>query len=228
MKYLSFANLEIIQTEKSEGSIKDIETIRAFLPPDSNTKIFEMNQVHSDAIAIIHAHDTDSRKIVATDALLTNQTGVWLMVKTADCIPVALYDPQTKAIGVVHCGWRGAVKEIVQKTVVAMGKEFSSKPTNLKVFIGSSIRSCCYTFTEAPTQEVVPAWQKHIAIKPDGWHIDLVGHTIASLRNAGVIETNIIDLGECTYHNLTHFSYFRQKKTGEEHGLNAMVVQLKQ
>lgn len=228
MKYLSFANLEIIQTEKSDGSINDFEAVKAMLPTDPNNKVIEMNQVHSDAIVTIEKTDTRSRKISATDALLTRQTGVWLMVKTADCIPLVLYDPQANAIGVVHCGWRGAVKELAQKTVTAMGREFSSKPADLKVFIGSSIRSCCYTFGEAPMQEAIPTWQKYITIKPDGWHIDLVGHTTELLRNAGVKEANIIDIGECTFHNLTHFSYFRQKKTGEEHGLNAMVVQLKQ
>jgi YfiH family protein len=229
MKYLSFANLEIIQTDKSDGSIEGRESVRKILPVESGKHtIIEMDQVHSDTIAVIRQANVADQKIPTTDAVITNQKGVWLMAKIADCVPLVLFDPNTKVVAVVHSGWRGTVKQIATKTLKTMETEFFCKAKDIKVFIGSSIRSCCYVFNESPAQDADPEWKKYITVKPDGWHIDLVGHLSANLQQAGVLEANIIDIGECAFHNLNHFSYFRQKKTAEERGLNAMVVQLRQ
>jgi len=88
------------------------------------------------------------------DALLTNQPGLLLSVRTADCLPVLLADPRRRAVGVVHAGWRGALARIVAKAVGEMRRLFGSQPEDLRAALGPSIRVCCYEVG----QEVVDAF----------------------------------------------------------------------
>ena len=65
------------------------------------------------------ALDRESR-IPATDALVTNQPGICLMVLSADCVPVLLFEPEKRVVAAVHAGWRGTAAEIVGVTVRVM------------------------------------------------------------------------------------------------------------
>ncbi len=89
------------------------------------------------------------------DALMTDQTGVLLSVRTADCLPVMIADPKRKVVAVVHAGWRGALARIVEKTVGEMRRVYGSLPQNLIAVMGPSIRTCCYEVSD----EVVDAFQ---------------------------------------------------------------------
>src|ERR1035438_2050216 len=43
------------------------------------------------------------------DALIENQSGSVVAVKTADCIPILLVDERRRAVAAVHAGWRGTL-----------------------------------------------------------------------------------------------------------------------
>jgi len=91
----------------------------------------------------------------AGDALLTDQAGILLSVRTADCLPILLADPNHRAVAAVHAGWRGALARIVEKAVGEMRRVYGSVPQNLRAVLGPSIRACCYEVGE----EVVEAFQ---------------------------------------------------------------------
>jgi len=78
------------------------------------------------------------------DALLTDQPGIILSVRTADCLPVLLVDRHRKAVAAVHAGWRGALARIVEKAVGEMRRLFGSQPEDMLAALGPSIRVCCY------------------------------------------------------------------------------------
>lgn len=78
------------------------------------------------------------------DALLTDQPGILLSVRIADCAPILLVDPAPHAIAVVHAGWRGLLQRIAEKTVGEMRRTFHSQPEELLAAVGPSIRVCCY------------------------------------------------------------------------------------
>jgi polyphenol oxidase len=89
------------------------------------------------------------------DALVTDQPGILLSVRTADCVPLLLVDPGRRAIAAVHAGWRGSLNRIAEKTVGEMRRAFHSRPEELLAAIGPSIRACCYEVG----QEVVEAFR---------------------------------------------------------------------
>ena len=63
---------------------------------------------------------------------------------TADCLPIILVDPEQRAVGVFHAGWRGTVKRIVEKGVGQMRLWFGTRPRDVKAAIGPGIHSCCF------------------------------------------------------------------------------------
>ncbi|WP_447973469.1 peptidoglycan editing factor PgeF [Nitrospira sp. Kam-Ns4a] len=82
------------------------------------------------------------------DALMTNQPGVLVTVRTADCVPVLLHDPVRRVVAAVHAGWRGAVAGIIPRTLETMRRRFGSTPDSLRVGIGPSVGACCYEVDE--------------------------------------------------------------------------------
>lgn len=162
-------------------------------------------QTHSLNIAVVTdadagrgSVDIDSR-IPCTDALITNRRGIALMVLTADCVPVLLYDPATHSAAAIHAGWRGTANGIVGLTVKKMADEFGTKPENLMAAIGPCIGACCF--------EVGDDVAVHFSHWPDTilrrseWprpHIDLVLANSIQLEQAGVPASNIESSDECT------------------------------
>ncbi|NBS67564.1 hypothetical protein EBT31_01435 [bacterium] len=73
---------------------------------------------------------------IKADGLITNLKHIPLLAAAADCAPVFIYDPKTKAVGVFHIGWRGTAREMPIKGIEAMEKAFGSNPSALRVVIG--------------------------------------------------------------------------------------------
>jgi len=72
-------------------------------------------QIHSNKIVYIKNSKILKRK--SADALITKKTHLGLGILTADCAPILLCDPKKKIIGAIHAGWRGAIKNIIYKTI---------------------------------------------------------------------------------------------------------------
>jgi purine-nucleoside/S-methyl-5'-thioadenosine phosphorylase / adenosine deaminase len=51
------------------------------------------------------------------DGIITSTPGVPVAVLTADCVPVALADPATGQVAVVHAGWRGVAGGVLPAAV---------------------------------------------------------------------------------------------------------------
>ncbi len=100
-----------------------------------------MRQLHSD---VLHKLASAPAKKLEGDALMTDVPGLLLVIRTADCLPVLLADPENRAVAAVHCGWRGTEKRILEKTVLAMGEAYGSKPTEMLAALGPCIGAACY------------------------------------------------------------------------------------
>src|SRR5262249_22067750 len=74
----------------------------------------------------------------------TNRPSLLLAVQTADCVPILLVDPKSRAVAAVHAGWRGTLQRIVAKTIGKMQMQFGSGPADVLAAIGPSIGGCCY------------------------------------------------------------------------------------
>jgi YfiH family protein len=67
-----------------------------------------------------------------------------LMLRFADCLPIFLYDPKRRAIGLGHAGWRGTARGLGTHMVSAMVECLGIKPAETIACLGPAIGPCCY------------------------------------------------------------------------------------
>jgi YfiH family protein len=173
-------------------------------------------QVHGKNVLVIDAIppsvENPSFFTVGTgDALITNLTGVGLVIQVADCQAVMMADPAKRVIANVHVGWRGNTWNIVGQTINVMRNRFDCDPSKLHVGIGPSLGPCCAEFVNYKTEIPKIYWQyKDTRHRFDLWRI-----TTQQLAAAGVDVKNISVSGVCTKcHSDVYFSYRAKKLTG--------------
>ncbi|MCX6062019.1 MAG: peptidoglycan editing factor PgeF [Campylobacterales bacterium] len=170
--------------------------------------LIHMSQIHSDTIITIddtHSFDT----IPQCDALITNRLNTPIMVMSADCTPVLIYDPIHNAIGAVHAGRKGALNKILPKTLHAMNQAFDTQINDVQIVLGPSIHGCCYEVNENIVNEVIEKGYED-AIRRENKRVFLDVNTILllQLRSLGVKKENIEVVNHCTSCNCdTYFSY---------------------
>ena len=148
-------------------------------------------QVHSNNVCWMK----EAGRPEQTDAVITDQPGLCVCVKTADCIPILLYDERKRLVAAVHAGWRGTVSRIVQKTIREM---HPVNPTDLHAIIGPGISLEQFEVGD----EVYEAFREagfpmeRIARKDERWHIDLWDANRWLLEQEGV--EDIFVEGTCT------------------------------
>jgi YfiH family protein len=179
-----------------------------------------MRQLHSD---VIHRLEAAPEAKLEGDALLTNVPGLLLVIRTADCLPVLLVDPENRAVAAVHCGWRGTEKRLLDRAIRAMGEAYGSKPGDLVAAVGPCIGPACYevgpevrkAFLEAGFPErlfvergKLPAIQ--VPNYQGKYLLDLRGANLWLLREAGVSKSRVFNSGPvCTHCEPRLLSYRR-------------------
>ncbi|NLG48522.1 MAG: peptidoglycan editing factor PgeF [Chloroflexi bacterium] len=105
-------------------------------------RVVTVQQVHGNRVAVASEQD-GGRIFPETDALISQIPGLYLLLRFADCVPVFLYAPRQRAVGLTHAGWKGTLQEIAMQTVRAMTATFGCQPGELVAGIGPSIGPCC-------------------------------------------------------------------------------------
>ena len=172
-----------------------------------------MEQVHGDKISFVSEKNLGI-VIPDADGLVSSKSGVFLMVKSADCVPVLFFDKNKKIFGIVHAGWKGAYKEIVKIMVSEMVAK-GSIPLDIIVGIGPSIRVCCYNINkerEDMFKNKFTKWQEKILEKRSNQiFLDSQALIKLQLKECGILNANIKDCMICTKDNLDFYSYRRAK-----------------
>jgi YfiH family protein len=134
---------------------------------DARTRLISVRQVHGNDVLTIDGPVREGQSFDGGwDALMTNQPGIMVAVRTADCVPVLLHDPARRIVAAVHAGWRGAVAGIVPNTIAAMNGRFGGKAAALRMAIGPSAGACCYEVDEpvlSKLRAAFPDWRQVIA-----------------------------------------------------------------
>ena len=78
------------------------------------------------------------------DAVVTDAPGDGAAIKTADCVPVLLADPESGAVAGAHAGWRGTCRGVAGAAVRALVGRSGAAPHTLHAVIGPAIRACCF------------------------------------------------------------------------------------
>lgn len=223
-------NLGMHRGDDPENVAKNHEILATALG-FSAKKIILTHQVHSDVVRIVTEKDRqgfDHHQYPQCDALITNTSGVALMVFTADCTPILLHDPVTGAVGAVHAGWRGTAMDIVGKTVRTMQAAFGCDPQNIRAAIGPNIGACCFeTDGEVPAAMVETfgaAAEKWIRPQKSKYYVNLKEINRLALTRTGV--ENVEISGDCTVCQCHRF--WSHRVTGGVRGAQGAVILCKE
>ncbi|MBR3658516.1 MAG: peptidoglycan editing factor PgeF [Bacteroidaceae bacterium] len=184
--------------------------------------VVQPHQVHGCEIREVLRPDTTRDELEGVDALVTNVPGVAISVRTADCIPVLLYDPVHKAIAAVHDGWRGTVQRLSQKVIAFMHDRYGTCAADVLAVIGPGIGPDSFQVGQEVADAFAAAGFPMAEILKDcdpkaptadnpmagGLHIDLWRANEWLLEQAGVRFVQVA--GICTYQDPRFFSARRE------------------
>ena len=162
------------------------------------------------------------------DALITNEPDTGLVIYTADCTPILLWDPVTGAVGAAHAGWRGTAAAIGAKTAMAMADAYGCDPANIRAAIGPNIGPCHFeTHADVP-EAMLSAFGEDAGpfIRPQGekYYVNLKEINALSLRRIGVKHIEIST--ECTMCRPDR--YWSHRITGPARGSQGAVILCKE
>lgn len=170
--------------------------------------IVKPKQIHSNIIVSIN----QPGEILNVDGVITNHTDLILSIQVADCMPIFLHDKNNDIIGLVHAGWRGVSKGIINKTIEKLN-ELNSDLNNVKILLGPSIRQCCF---EIGPEVATLFEEKYLRNGDDGRsYMDLQNYVIDTFDYLGVKRKNIFDTNTCTCCSNDYHSF---RRDGEKAG----------
>ncbi len=172
-----------------------------------------LRQVHSN---IIHFILDVPNASLRGDAMITGLPRLFLIIKTADCLPVLLVDEKKLVVAAVHCGWKGTLLRLLENVVSGMKARFGSAPADILAALGPSIGGGCYEVGEdvrGPFREngFPDALFLPVPARPRKYFFDLREANRLQLHSQGVADKNIFSIDVCSHCDRRFPSYRRDR-----------------
>jgi len=170
-----------------------------------------LNQIHSYKCLSFSSIECEG------DALYTNKKNEVCAILTADCLPIFITDTHGQEVAIVHAGWKGLVRGVIEETL----KAFDSK--NLVAHFGPAISQDSFEVSEEVRDQYI---SKDIIFKSafktiTGKHYLDLYHAAKLILNS--FNINKISGGdECTYKQKDE--YFSYRRDGIHSGRMANLI----
>ncbi len=167
-------------------------------------------QIHGDQIE--QRTQQNARYNIEADGHWTKEVDLWLSVRSADCVPILVYNPEKNVIAAVHSGWKGTYAKITNN----LYSEWAVKgllSERMVWFVGPFIDASSFVAKE----DVLSRFRERNFASQILFHhsngevsIDLLGCIKLDLEAAGFQPPKqCIQIGGCTSQNATLPSYRR-------------------
>ena len=168
------------------------------------SSVATVRQVHGNNIIVIDRKQ-DKYSLVEADGLITELCGVPLAIRTADCVPIFVYDVKNRLIGLFHAGWKSTKAQILIEGLKLMQQKWQTQMADVKVALGPCIhRESC------EVKEFFKEYFPQETFERDGkLYLDLPLANKNQALTMGVREENILDVGIDTFVSKNCFSYRR-------------------
>ncbi|MDR2902406.1 MAG: polyphenol oxidase family protein [Lactobacillales bacterium] len=167
-----------------------------------------MNQVYS---ADVFEVTEPVKAPPSVDALVTKKPGFNLTVRTADCVPLLMADPENKIIAAIHASWHAGVQGVLEKTVLKM-LSIGARIETIRVGIGPHLQKESFDVME-DVRRIFPITEKHFFQDKPGYTgkflFDYHSYLEHRLRQMGIC--NIESVVKNTYTDTDYNSFRRDK-----------------
>ena len=170
-----------------------------------------INQIHSDKCLTFDTSECEG------DAMYTNKKNEVCAILTADCLPIFITDALGQEVAVIHAGWKGLLKGVIEETI----KSFDSK--NLVAHFGPAISQDSFEVGEEVRDQYV---SKDISFKSS--FKTITGKQYLDLYSAAKLVLNNFDIykisggAECTFKQKDE--YFSYRRDGKNSGRMANLI----
>ncbi len=176
--------------------------------------LFDVWQVHSADAVFAEAPRPPEVDHQKADIIFTDNPGVTLYMRFADCVPILLHDPQKGVVGIAHAGWLGTVRGAARSAVRAMVERYGSNPQDIQAAIGPSIGVDHYRVGSDVISLVRKAFGAEagqlIEMRDGQTYLDLWSANRLQLEQAGVRQIEVA--GICTACHLEDWYSHRAEK----------------
>jgi polyphenol oxidase len=164
-------------------------------------------QVHGTGVGVVGPSDRGrgtrslAGAVPSSDVLVTTDVGTVLVMLVADCVPLALVDPEARVLAVVHAGWRGTAAGVVGRAVETMAG-LGARADRLMAYMGPAVHPDRYQVDAAVLSGLARAvepdelWPEVArADGPGHWRVDLIAANRQQLVGAGIPDGQIFESG---------------------------------
>lgn len=188
---------------------------------NSHQQLFEAQQTHGNNIFWLS--DAKRKYVYNADGLGTAEPGFALKIRSADCLPIFIYDHKKCQIMAVHAGWKGLSSGVIKKSISVLNGH-GSRTEDLFIAIGPHIRKCCYS---VPTERIeyfsgqLPVNLDFSEKRGGKYFLDLCAIAVFQLTEEDIRKENIDIVPDCTCCSDQFFSFYRD---GENAGRMSNII----
>ncbi len=193
----------IYLSEKNDGPMGKSKNISPFLKSKNidPEKLIRADLTHGKNVVTVR-RDLTKKRIKKTDGLITRRN-IFLGVTVCDCLPIYLYSE--RMIGILHAGWRGIWKGILEESIDKI-KKMGESPEDVNVFIGPAIDVCHFEI-KSDLVKKFKNYKNCIEKREGKTFLNLKKVAKSKLINRGV--SKIKTSSRCTFCDENLFSYRR-------------------
>lgn len=214
-------------TKHALGHVAETSDITAFFgdwrstPAALTTTFPEYNlaflkQTHSNTVVTASTVSTPE-----ADSHVTSKRKLAICIRTADCLPVLIYEPNIRVVAAIHAGWRGIEGQIIQNTCAHL-KSLGGQLWNAFAWIGPHIGPESFEVGQDVAAKLEASFQAvrgHSRLasalrehrEPGKAYVDLLAIARAQLASEGIQQETTRTLGVDTFTSDEHASYRRDR-----------------
>ena len=151
------------------------------------------------------------------DGVHTGRIGEAITIAVADCVPILISADGGKTLVALHSGWKGTVGRIAEKACRMFDHESFDR-----VWIGPSIRRCCYKVDTDRIRDFRNAFPGSKAVDEESLTLDLPVINGEMIEKMGVPKEKITMDGRCSCCSPDGFASYR--RDGEKAGRMILVA----
>ena len=206
---------------------KNLQLVRKKISKKAKN-IFLVHQIHSNKFVFIDEKYNKKIKPKA-DAIITNQRYLPIAILTADCVPILICDNKKKMIGIIHAGWKGAYKGIIDRVIKFMIKK-GCKLKNFTIAVGPSISVKNYEVKEDFRKKFLKKDKKNLKyfkIKRNKLYFDLTKYVQALLLKSKIKNIDILNIDTFDVKNKFFSARRALKQKHNDYGRNISIIMIK-